>query len=232
MRVLKLKLFQETACYKKPFAFKITETYPLPPYSTVNGLIHKILEATEHIPLKISVQGSYESIFNNYQTTYFYKKDSITTMPMNSHMLLNVNLIIHISAEEEILKKIYDNMLNLEEHLSLGRKEDLARIDDLVFTEIEEFSVDNRNIEENDYEENELVEHSIKMPIYIPKSKLIDDSVSGIGYRLNNYYTNDAVHDRKRIWNKTDSYYVESGNKITYGDILLDEDMDLVYFNI
>lgn len=35
MKVLKLKLFQETACYKKPFAFKVAETYPLPPYSTI-----------------------------------------------------------------------------------------------------------------------------------------------------------------------------------------------------
>ena len=35
MKILKLKLFQETACYKKPFAFKVAETYPLPPYSTV-----------------------------------------------------------------------------------------------------------------------------------------------------------------------------------------------------
>ncbi len=35
---------------------KITETYPLPPYSTINGLIHKILNATEYIPFNISVQ--------------------------------------------------------------------------------------------------------------------------------------------------------------------------------
>lgn len=35
MKILRLKLFQESACYKKPFAFKVAETYPLPPYSTI-----------------------------------------------------------------------------------------------------------------------------------------------------------------------------------------------------
>lgn len=230
MKVLKLKLFQETACYKKPFAIKITETYPLPPYSTVSGLIHKVLGATEYIPLKISIQGSYESIFNNYQTTYFYKKDTITSMPMNSHMLLNVNLIIHIGAEEEVLKEIYDKLINFDEYLSLGRKEDLLRIDDMYFTEVEEFDID-----EDNEEEYELTEFKIKRPIYIPKEKLEDKYVSGISYRLNNYYTNDTTKDKKRIWNKVDTYYVESGKNIKYGSILLDTDKnerDLVYFNI
>lgn len=230
MKVLKLKLFQETACYKKPFAMKITETYPLPPYSTVSGLIHKVLGATEYIPLKISIQGSYESIFNNYQTTYFYKKDTITSMPMNSHMLLNVNLIIHIGAEEEVLKEIYDKLINFDEYLSLGRKEDLLRIDDMYFTEVEEFDID-----EDNEEEYELTEFKIKRPIYIPKDKLEDKYVSGISYRLNNYYTNDTTKDKKRIWNKVDTYYVESGKNIKCGSILLDTDKnerDLVYFNI
>ena len=230
MKVLKLKLFQETACYKKPFAMKITETYPLPQYSTVSGLIHKVLGATEYIPLKISIQGSYESIFNNYQTTYFYKKDTITSMPMNSHMLLNVNLIIHIGAEEEVLKEIYDKLINFDEYLSLGRKEDLLRIDDMYFTEVEEFDID-----EDNEEEYELTEFKIKRPIYIPKDKLEDKYVSGISYRLNNYYTNDTTKDKKRIWNKVDTYYVESGKNIKCGSILLDTDKnerDLVYFNI
>ncbi|MBO3444542.1 type I-B CRISPR-associated protein Cas5b [Clostridium sp. CCUG 7971] len=235
MKVLKLKLFQETACYKKPFAMKITETYPLPPYSTVSGLIHKILEATEYIPLKISIQGSYESIFNNYQTTYFYKKDSITSMPMNSHMLLNVNLTIHIGADEKVLQEIYDKLINFDEHLSLGRKEDLVRIDDMYFTEVEKFEVDSGEYEEEDYQEHELSKFDIKRPIYIPKSKLEDKYISGISYRLNNYYTNDANKDKKRVWNKVDTYYVESGNIINSGTILLDTDSkerDLVYFNI
>lgn len=230
MKVLKLDLFQETACYKKPFAMKITETYPLPPYSTINGLIHKILNATEYIPFNISVQGTYESIFNNYQTTYFYKKDSITSMPMNSHMLLNVNLMIHIGGDFELLKKLYDNLLNCNEHLSLGRKEDLVRINDIRFVEVNKFEVDS-DIQLDDYENYMLSEYNIRIPIYIPKSSLEDTDINGISYRLNSYYRNDAKKDKKRVWNKVDSYYVEDGNTVSVGDILLDNEMDLIYFN-
>ncbi|MGO1043531.1 type I-B CRISPR-associated protein Cas5b [Clostridioides difficile] len=230
MKVLKLDLFQETACYKKPFAMKITETYPLPPYSTVNGLIHKILNATEYIPFNISVQGTYESIFNNYQTTYFYKKDSVTSMPMNSHMLLNVNLIIHIGGDFELLKKLYDSLLNCGEHLSLGRKEDLVRINDIRFVEVNKFEVDS-NMELNDYENYKLSEYDIRKPIYIPKSSLEDTDIKRISYRLNNYYENDAEKDKKRVWNKVDSYYVEDGDTISVGDILLDNEGDILYFN-
>lgn len=44
MKILKLKLFQEVATYKKPYALKVEEVYPLPPYSTVIGFLHNILE--------------------------------------------------------------------------------------------------------------------------------------------------------------------------------------------
>lgn len=222
MKVLRLDLFQETVCYKKPFAMKISETYPLPPYSTVNGMLHKLLDASEYIPMNISIQGSYESIVNNYQTTYFYKKKEVTTMPMNQHMLLNVSLIIHINAEDDVLDKLYNKFLNLDEHLSLGRKEDLVRIDDIEFVDIQEYKVDEEY--EDNYEENTLSDYSIKMPIYIPKTK--DYDLSGISYRLNNYYINN-----RNSWNKIDTLYVEKGNQIIEGSILLDEYNDLVCFN-
>lgn len=222
MRALRLDLFQETVCYKKPFALKISETYPLPPYSTVNGMLHKLLDAKEYIPINISIQGSYESIVNNYQTTYFYKKKEVTTMPMNQHMLLNVKLIIHINAQDDILDKIYERFLDLDEHLSLGRKEDLVRIDDIKFVDVQKYEIDEDG--KDDYDNYELAQYNIKMPIYIPKTK--DYDLSGISYRLNNYYLNE-----RSSWNKIDTLYVESGNQIIEDSILLDSNYDLVCFN-
>lgn len=222
MKALRLDLFQETACYKKPFALKISETYPLPPYSTVNGMLHKLLDAKEYIPMNISIQGDYESIVNNYQTTYFYKKKEVTTMPMNQHMLLNIKLIIHVNADDEILDKIYNSILNLDDHLSLGRREDLVRIDDVRFVEIDEYNVGEDN--EEDYEEKLLSNYTTKMPIYITKEKNYD--LSGINYRLNNYYI-----DKRSDWNKVNTLYVEKESQITDGNILLDDFNDLVCFN-
>ena len=114
MKILKLKLYQETACYKKPFATKVAETYPLPPYSTVIGMFHKILQAQagQYFPMNVSVQGSYEGIFSNYQNLRKYKGKEVTSMPFNVHQLLNVNLIIHVQAEDEIIDRIYQNIVN------------------------------------------------------------------------------------------------------------------------
>ncbi|KPC99014.1 CRISPR-associated protein [Geobacillus sp. BCO2] len=75
MKALRLKLFQETACYKKPFASKVAETYPLPPYSTVKGMIHALLRADRFIPMRLSVQGEYEAKLLDYQRHYFLKNE-------------------------------------------------------------------------------------------------------------------------------------------------------------
>src|SRR5699024_7486150 len=74
MKVLRIKVFQETACYTKPFANKVAETYPLPPYSTVKGLIHAILDVDGLIPFSLSIQGDFESQIIDYRTMYCVKK--------------------------------------------------------------------------------------------------------------------------------------------------------------
>lgn len=58
MKLLRLKIFQETACYLKPFAFKVGETFPLAPFSTVKGMLHAVLDAKEYIPMNISTSSS------------------------------------------------------------------------------------------------------------------------------------------------------------------------------
>ena len=225
MKALRLDLFQETACYRKPFAIKISETYPLPPYSTINGLLHRILDAKEYIPIRISIQGDYESLVNEYQTTYFYKKNTVTKMPMNQHLLLNVRLIVHISAENSVLDELYNRIRNLEEFLSLGRREDLLRIDDIQFVELNEYEIDS---DAEDDEEDEDIpkqeKYNLKHSIYIPKT--YDVEFDGISYRLNNYYK--STRDK---WEKIDVKFIQKGANFDSYNILLDEKEDVVYFN-
>ena len=225
MKALRLDLFQETACYRKPFAIKISETYPLPPYSTINGLLHRILDAKEYIPIRISIQGDYESLVNEYQTTYFYKKNTVTKMPMNQHLLLNVRLIVHISAENSVLDELYNRIRNLEEFLSLGRREDLLRIDDIQFVELNEYEIDS---DAEDDEEDEDIpkkeKYNLKHSIYIPKT--YDVEFNGISYRLNNYYK--STRDK---WEKIDVKFIQKGANFDSYNILLDEKEDVVYFN-
>lgn len=211
MKILKLKLYQETACYKKTFAFKVAETYPLPPYSTVIGMLHKILQAKtgEYFPMNISIQGNYESIFSNYQNLRMFKgKDQVTAMPRNIHQLLNVELVIHVKAEDEIIDKLYTNITQGVETFTLGRNEDLVRVDEIKIIQepkIEEYKLEN-----------------VKYNAYIPSEK-----IQGINYRLNTTYT---IKNDLRKWEKVDVKYVEKHTNIDLEEALQDEEGDYIFF--
>ncbi|MGC9140674.1 type I-B CRISPR-associated protein Cas5b [Athalassotoga sp.] len=214
MKVLRLKIFQETACYKHPFALKVAQTYPLPPYSTVKGMIHDLLKANEYIPLSISIQGKYESLISNLQDMFFYKGEEWTIRPTTIHLLYNVNLIIHINGSEDILERLKDIFTNPSEYPSLGRKEDLVRIDEVKMVNVVEFNTD-------DSDDNWMV----KMPIYIP-SQINLKNLSGINYKLNFKY---EIKNNLRSWKSVDVFYVEEGHEIG-GKITKDEDDNLVCF--
>ncbi len=210
LKIMRLKLFQESACYKKPFAFKVAETYPLPPYSTIIGMFHKILQAQpgEYYPMNISVQGEYESIFSNYQNLRMYKgKGEVTAMPRNVHQLLNINLIIHVKADDEVIDKIYNNIINGEETFTLGRNEDLVRVDEIKIIQ-----------KINKIDDFMWMNHNAYIPTY-----MLD--VTGINYRLNTKYT---IVDELRKWEKVDVKYVEKDSEIDDGYI--DEDGEVIFW--
>ena len=220
MKALKLKMYQETACYKKPFAFKVTETYPLPPYSTIIGMIHKVIKAEsgEYVPMDISIQGSYEGIVNSYNTTRFFKSNEVTSMPLNVHMLLGVNLIIHIYAEEEIMDRIIDGFKETGECFSLGRREDLVRLDSIKKVFVEEIKY-NRKLRNS---------FLLKENCYIPKK--YNYNISGINYRLNKRY---RIQNNLRVWEKISSFFVEKDVDISSGTYLIDDDnegSDIIFF--
>ena len=213
MKILKLKLFQETACYKKPFAFKVAETYPLPPYSTVIGMFHKILGADsgEYYPMNISIQGEYESIFSNYQNLRMFKgKDQVTAMPRNVHQLLNVHLLIHVKAEDDVIDKIYNNIIKGVETFTLGRNEDLVRVEQIKYAK------------EVAKSECDINKYNAYVPMYYD-----DGFLEGINYRLNTTYT--IVNDLRK-WNKVDVKYVEKHTSNKLDEVEVDEDGDYMFF--
>lgn len=213
MKILKLRLFQETACYKKPFALKVAETYPLPPYSTVIGMFHKILQAKqgEYYDMNISVQGDYEGIFSNYQNLRMFKSDGkITNMPRHVHQLLNISLIMHVQAEDEIIDKIYSNIVNGVETFVLGRNEDLVRVDEIKYV---------NNI-------CKVEEVAMKTNAYIPVEKHdYGDYLDGINYNLGTKYSIDKNNIRR--WERVQVKYVEA-NYIQNGE--QDEDGDFIFW--
>lgn len=238
MNAIRIKAYQETSCYTKPFANKVTETYPLPPYATIKGMIHYLLKANELIPFSLSIQGDYESMIVDYRKTYFVKKkefnmpiildglaiktpsfQSMTSMPLYTHLLYNVNLVIHIKAEENILQRILDSFYNRDTHISLGRQEDLLRIDEVKKVKIEELDLFNGR--------------KLKHSMYIPTSFIQEDErKKGIPYLLNWTY---EIKKGIREWNQIPTSYVKK-NELINEDFLQesayhDEDGYIVIWN-
>lgn len=206
MTALRIKAFQETACYTKPFANKVTETYPLPPYATVKGMIHAVMKARELIPFSLSIQGDYETIIVDYRKTHFFTKNKfnlpiildgltvktpslphMTSMPLYNHMLYNVQLIFHIQAEEPVLQDIYEAFKNNDAHVSLGRHEDLLRIDDIRFVELCSLDL--------------TAGANLKHAMYVPAEAVEEDERSrGIPYLLNwTYHIKKGIREWERI---------------------------------
>lgn len=224
MRLLRIKLFQETVCFQKPFAFKIGETYPLAPFSTVKGMLHAVLDAKEYIPMNLSIQGKSESFMIDYAKKYMYKKVDaqlplnmdglevdiepahVTAMPMYVHLLYRVEHVIHIEAAQDVLEKLYKCLSAPACTLSLGRWEDLVRIDEVAYVSVEE--------------SEEKVQASYDM--YIPKSWIAEkrrrefsrDTIPRTQYRLPRKY---EIKQGKRIWDYVPVLYVAQSQRFSKG---------------
>ena len=75
-RAIRLQCYQTLANYRKPSSFIIKETYPLPPYSTVSGMIHAICGFTELHKMRISIQGCNQGTVSEVYTRYSFNAGS------------------------------------------------------------------------------------------------------------------------------------------------------------
>ena len=83
MKAIRLHIKQNSANYKKEETVQNRMTYPLPPYSTVIGAIHKACGYTSYHPMQVSVQGKYGSL-----KTKMYKDDCFLNRLENDRNIL------------------------------------------------------------------------------------------------------------------------------------------------
>lgn len=228
MQVIKLVCKQTLVNYRKPTSFKIKETYPLPPYSTVIGMIHKACSFTEYHPMQVSIQGTRQGQVSDLYTKYTFsvdkkyeadrhnlwvtdenqKKYGITRGIGYTELLTELDLIIHIKPEkEEELTYIYECLKKPSVYLSLGRHEDLL---DIVKVEIKNC----RGIEVSD----------IKHDIYVPIERAKD--YQGTIYPLTKEFYIDQTTGLRRFQKPILSKLVPVTEKLKNENI--DEDNDLV----
>lgn len=72
MELLRIILTQNKAHYRKEETIDNRMTYPLPPYSTIIGAIHKACNYKEYHQMDISIQGDYKSLSTEVFTDYLF----------------------------------------------------------------------------------------------------------------------------------------------------------------
>lgn len=139
--MLRIEIFQQTACYRIPQMGNPILTFPLAPPSTVFGLLRYI---TSYMSInkdntRVAISGNYESKLRHIVTNHItgisdnekYKSNIIST-----EELYNIKHIIHINSNEPTIEKTIKD--NINKATRLGRKEDL--IIDISCTECDENS--------------------------------------------------------------------------------------------
>lgn len=207
LKAIRLKLFQQMPNYRKPSAIVIKESYPLPPYSTVIGMVHSACGFTEYHPMRISIQGNHASDMADIETQYVFgikfdpsrhqlkvpsgvdkngntSYDGVTRTPKSIQFLTDVELCIHIVPENpEDLDTIYNGLLNPKEYISLGRREDIARIDEVKKVDLQEIIID----DEDDFNENIITEYSAYCPFSYMKN-ISHGELNGTVYKISKVF--------------------------------------------
>lgn len=229
MIALKLLLYQNMVNYRKENSFGYIQSYPLPTPSMIRGMAHSLLSLKEYKPLKISIQGSFDSVNVNVQKVIKFDRrpqdrpgnpyriilGNIEKTATNSIVfmdcLVNCELVLHIAFDdEELTKKLYKKILT--DIIVLGRNDDIARLD---FEK-------SRIVEVTEDDDIEL-----KYPIYLDTKTARKNQVVGTHYKLPFFYDNVGDFDDLRIFKFVDCVYVSKG---TIDGIYIDEDQDAVCF--
>lgn len=230
MKGIRIKISQDMVNYKKPASFQLKETYPLPPYSTVVGMVHNMCKFQEYRAMKVSVQGKYFSKVNDLFTRYEFKSGmtydparhqlkvdrfGVSRGVATAELLVDVELLLHIVPENQsLVHEIYMSFLEPPEYPSLGRREDLAVIEEVKTVEIQQ----------------EVLSEGSSLPdgygAYIPIAYLVNEYIdvdspvegvpyAGTQYRLNkNYelinYGTDKAPKIFRRWEVVEALYARS----------------------
>ena len=250
MKSIRLKLKQNLVNYKLPTSFQLKETYPLPPYSTVIGMVHNTCNYIEYKPMKISVQGKYHSKVNDLATRYEFKNGmtfdasrhqikvgeyGISRGVSNVELLSDVELVIHIVPEDEnLVEEIFNAFKTPREYISLGRREDLVVVDEVKIVEISEERIKDENLRiDRDYRAYVPVEIIDKKKVFV-EGNVDTIQYKGTMYNLTKDYVSVNYGSAKspkffRKWNKIKVHYVSNIVASRRRAITVDEDRYMVF---
>ncbi|WP_415929379.1 CRISPR-associated protein Cas5 [Zhenpiania hominis] len=99
MKAIRLKLRQTSANYRREETVRNKMTYPLPPFSTVIGALHKACGYQEYHPMDISIQGKYGSLQKKVYMDHCFLNNTqndrgILVKMKNPHMLSPAYVVV------------------------------------------------------------------------------------------------------------------------------------------
>lgn len=230
-RAIRIECFQNLVNYRKPSSFIIKESYPLPPYSTVIGMIHAACGYRKYHPMKVSIQGINAGFVSELYTRYSFAFDTkyeegrhqicvqeetntygVFKGVAHVELVCQNDMLFHVIPNDEDFDKVYQSLSMPPAYLSLGRYEDVL--------DIKNVEIVNLHLEE---------EASVKKDIYIPIESQID-----IGRRVSTIYTLNKEYEITkqglRRWKvdggKVRAYYFPHGEAVR--NALVDEHNDIV----
>ena len=232
-KAIRVECFQNLVNYRKPGSFIIKESYPLPPYSTVLGMIHTACgyPRGEFHPMKVSVQGKNAGSVSELYTRYSFSFD--TKYENGRHQVCiqeegktygafkgvaHVELIccnemvLHIVPSEEDLETVYRSLQKPPVYLALGRHEDILDIRKVKIVELQE-------------KEEAITNNDIYIPV---DSDVYLGNSSMTIYTLTKEYeiTKQGLRRWKTDGGKVRAYYFPQNTAIE--DVLVDEYGDIV----
>ncbi|KAI4447156.1 hypothetical protein C823_001675 [Eubacterium plexicaudatum ASF492] len=148
-RAIRVECFQDLVNYRKPSSFLIKESYPLPPYSTVLGMIHVVCgyPRGEFHPMKISIQGMNTGSVSELYTRYSFNlnqkyeegRHQICIQEPNqtygmfkgiayAELICCNDMVLHIVPQEHDFETVFESLQRPCIYPALGRHEDLLDI--------------------------------------------------------------------------------------------------------
>src|SRR5664280_3636839 len=207
MKALKISMYQSMAAFKKPNIDRVGETYPLPPFATIKGFLHAMLNADTLINFKIAIAGTSEGSVFDIQT---YQKISeskggrnvnkvnngyLNKEAMEKTMLSDLNLEVYVKADGATLERLKIALEEPTRYPSLGRYEDLVLLKQVKFVNLRKVKDTWNGI-------------PINIPCYVPLTVARSSGLHGIKYALKTTY---EVKDNLRAWKTTEVIYVTNG---------------------
>ncbi|MBC2057940.1 CRISPR-associated protein Cas5 [Listeria booriae] len=236
MKAVKIKLYQDKANYKVPRSFQQKESYPLPPFSTVIGMVHVAAGFKEYHPMNVSVAGTSFSTVNDLYNRYEFngsekydpkrhsygvwnskKEKNVGIIRGIAHinLLTDVHLTLHIVPDRtDDLETIFQALHSPAQFLALGRHEDIIMIEDVSIVELREVTL--------------TADYDAKQAIWSP----FENGFGGTTYELNKNYTRKKVRANftQREFVKKMVAYVGVGYTFPAGTkLLFDVDGDVVF---